>query len=242
MRLHNRLKSTNRKYAIIRERISQAMKPKSTELSSREKLFRAAAILFSTKGFREVSVREIAAHANVNSALVGYYFHGKQALFNEVYRAHALPLSKERMKRLAFITKDGRKPSVEEILSEWLVPWLRPESDPAQGVLPPRLTINITAERWKHSKKAASFVKPTFDAFIKALKICLPHLSKETLIWRLHFLTGAITAGLRGPQVLVAFSDGLCDPTDMETTLAQILPYAVQGFCAPEPSKAKRKA
>jgi AcrR family transcriptional regulator len=218
------------------------MKPKGTQLSSREKLFRSAAILFSTKGFREVSVREIAAHANVNSALVGYYFQGKQALFNEVYRAHALPLSRERMKRLTMLTERGRNPSVEEIISAWIFPWLRPGSDHGEDVLPPRLTINIAAERWKHSKKAAPYVKPTFDAFIKALKICLPHLSKETLTWRLHFLTGAITAGLRGPQVLLAFSEGLCNPADMEATLAQILPYAVQGFTAPEPAKAKRKS
>jgi AcrR family transcriptional regulator len=218
------------------------MKPKVTQLSSREKLFRSASILFSTKGFREVSVREIAAHANVNSALVGYYFHGKQALFNEVYRAHALPLSRERMKRLAAITRSGRKASVEEVLSAWLTPWLLPENDPSEGSLSPRLTINIAAERWKHSKKAAPYVKPTFDAFIKALKICLPQLSKETLIWRLHFLTGAITMGLRGPQVLLAFSEGICNPVDLETTLAQILPYAVRGFSAPEPSKSKPKA
>jgi AcrR family transcriptional regulator len=215
------------------------MKPKSSELSSKEKLLRSAAILFSTKGFREVSVREIAAHATVNSALVGYYFHGKQALFNEVYRAHALPLSRERMKRLSAITGRRRKPSVEEILSAWLIPWLQPENDPSDGVLPPRLTINIAAERWRLSKKAAPFVKPTFDAFIKALKTALPHLSKETLIWRLHFLTGAITSGLRGPQVLLAFSDGLCNPADMGSTVAQILPYAVNGFAAPEPSKTK---
>jgi AcrR family transcriptional regulator len=217
------------------------MKPKAIELSSREKLFRSAAALFSTKGFREVSVREIAAHANVNSALVGYYFHGKQALFNEVYRAHALPLAKERMKRLASITLGSSKPSVEEVLSAWLVPWLQPEYDQTEGMLPPRLTINIAAERWKHSKKAAPYVKPVFDAFIKALKICLPHLSKETLTWRLHFLTGAIASGLRGPQVLLAFSGGICNPADLETTLSQILPYAVQGFSAPEPAKSKRK-
>jgi AcrR family transcriptional regulator len=61
-----------------------------SKLSSREKLLKAAEALFATKGFKEVSVREIAACANVNSALVGYYFGGKQALFNEIYQAHAI--------------------------------------------------------------------------------------------------------------------------------------------------------
>src|SRR5512146_3207483 len=87
-----------------------------THFSSKEKLLKSAEILFAAKGFREVSVREIASHAGVNSALVGYYFRGKQALFNEVYRTHAAPLAQERMKRLGEITANGRKPSLEEIL------------------------------------------------------------------------------------------------------------------------------
>jgi AcrR family transcriptional regulator len=93
--------------------------------SSREKLLKAAEALFATKGFKEVSVREIATCANVNFALVGYYFGGKQALFNEVYQAHAIPLSNERLRQLSAITQNGRKPSVEEILKAWLLPWLR---------------------------------------------------------------------------------------------------------------------
>jgi AcrR family transcriptional regulator len=218
------------------------MNQKNIELSSREKLFKSAAALFSTKGFREVSVREIAAHANVNSALVGYYYRGKQALFNEVYRAHTVLLSRERMKRLAAITQNGRKPSVEEVLRAWLIPWLQPENERSESALHLRLTANISAERWKHTRKAAPYMKPTFDAFMKAWKTCLPHLSKETLIWRLHFVTGAIAFGLRGPNALLAFSEGRCDPTDLEATLAQMLPYAVAGFSAPEPAIKTRRA
>ena len=83
--------------------------------SSKERLFRSAEELFSTKGFREVSVRDIAERAGVHFALVGYYFGGKQALFNEIFHSHVAPLVEEGMKRLKTIAKDGRKPSVEEI-------------------------------------------------------------------------------------------------------------------------------
>ncbi len=218
------------------------MKPAKTESSSREKLFKSAAALFATKGFREVSVREIAAHANVNSALVGYYFRGKQALFDEVYRAHTVPLSKERMKMLTAITQNGRKPSVEEILEAWLLPWLRRGDGGHESALHLRFTANISAERWKHTKKAAPYMKPTFAAFLGTLHTCLPHLSAETIMWRLHFVTGAIAFGLRGPNALLAFSRGQCDPTDLDATLAQILPYAAAGCRAPEPANQTRKA
>jgi AcrR family transcriptional regulator len=210
-------------------------------LSSREKLLKSAEILFSAKGFREVSVREIAAHAGVNSALVGYYFRGKQALFNEAYRSHAAPLAQERMKRLTAITAGNRKPSLEEILRAWLIPLLRVETDLQDKAIHVRFTANLSRERWEHTKKAAPFTQRMHVAFINVLKECLPSISKETLYWRLNFVMGAIAHGLRNPGPLFAYSRGKCDPEDMEMLFAQILPFAVHGFAAPEPELQKEK-
>jgi AcrR family transcriptional regulator len=210
------------------------------DLSSREKLIRSAETLFAAKGFREVSVREIAAHAGVNSALVGYYFRGKQALFNEVYRAHALPLAQERMRRLNAIIKNGRERTIEEILHAWLDPWMRLGENQRESALHLRFTANLSGERWTQTKKAAPFMHRTHAAFVNALQQCLPYLSKETLMWRLHFLVGAIAFGIRVPDPLLANSKGMCDPSNLEDTLAQILPYAAAGFRAHEPGKPLR--
>ena len=210
-------------------------------LSSKDKLLKSAAALFATKGFREVSVREIAAHAGVNSALVGYYFRGKQALFNEVYRSHAAPLAQERMKRLAAVTVNNRKPSLEEVLKAWIMPWLRIGSSVQDKALHVRFTANLSRERWEHTKKAAPFTQRMHMAFINALHDCVPSLSRETLYWRLNFVMGAITHGLRNPEPLRAYSKGRCDPEDMEMLYAQILPFAVSGFAAPEPDLQKQR-
>jgi AcrR family transcriptional regulator len=211
------------------------MRHDENKLNSKEKLLKAAETLFSTKGFKEVSVREIAACADVNSALVGYYFGSKQGLFNEVYQSHAIPLSRERMKRLSAITQNGRKPSVEEVLKAWLLPWLRSGNEWGESALNLRLTANISMERWSHAKKALPVMERTHTAFIRVLQNCLPHLSKEILMWRMHFLMGAFTFGVRVPGPLLAFSKGRCNPADLESALSQMLPYAVAGFSAPGP-------
>jgi AcrR family transcriptional regulator len=204
-------------------------------ISSKERLLKSAGVLFAAKGFREVSVREIAAHAGVNSALVGYYFRGKQALFNEVYRAHAAPLAQERLRRLAEISKKDRQPSVEEILKAWLIPWLQIESGHGESIQHVRFMANLSDERWEHTEKASSFTNRANQAFIKALHRSLPHLSKETVMWRLHFLVGAVVFGIRIPGPLKAISKGKCDPHELQAAFEQILPYTVAGFCAPEP-------
>jgi AcrR family transcriptional regulator len=204
--------------------------------SSKERLLKSAACLFSEKGFRDVSVREIATHAGVNSALVGYYFRGKQTLFNEVYRAHAAPLAQERMNQLAALTGKKRQPSVEEVLKAWLVPWLQLENNQGERTQYVRFMANLSEERWEHTEKASLFTKRTHHAFVNVLQRCIPHLSQETLMWRLHFLVGAIAFGIRVPGPLKADSKGRCDPRDLESVFTQILPYAIAGFCAPEPA------
>ena len=79
----------------------------------------------------------------------------------------------------------------------------------------------------------------THNAYINALQDCLPHLSKEILMWRMHFLMGAFTFGVRVPGPLLAFSNGGCDPNDLEAALNQMLPYAVAGFNSPAPPRYK---
>jgi AcrR family transcriptional regulator len=222
-------------------RASSGTKIRGLDASSKDKLFRSAEALFSTKGFRDVSVREIAAHAGVNSALVAYYFGGKQALFNEVFRSHVAPLAQEGITRLKAITHNGSKPPVEEILKAWILPCLRQGNNREGRMLHLRITANLSHERWEYTKKVSSYMQRSHNAFIKALHSCLPHLSTETLMWRLHFVAGALFFGIRQPASLIALSGGHCNPDDLEATFDQILPYAVAGFRAPESSGAKNR-
>ncbi|WP_462163428.1 TetR/AcrR family transcriptional regulator [Pseudoalteromonas xiamenensis] len=60
--------------------------------SPREKLLRAAKRLFIKKGYGRVTTRAIAEEANVNMALIKYYFVDKAGLFETVFRDVAAPL------------------------------------------------------------------------------------------------------------------------------------------------------
>jgi AcrR family transcriptional regulator len=215
--------------------IIDAGRDADAKLKSRDRLFESAQKLFARKGFREVSVREIASDAGVNSALVRYHFGGKQQLFDEVYRSYADPLAMERMNRLAVLADSGAGMSVEDILKAWLLPWLETKDSPQQNARAVRFTANISAEHWKQNKKASEYARRAHAAFIDALHRCLPHLTKDTLAWRLHFIVGAIAFGIRDPDAMRDFSNRHCNPADLETALAQILPFALEGIGAPEP-------
>ena len=225
----------------INRRSSSRTETGNSSARSKEKIFKSAEELFSQKGYREVSVRDIATHAGVHFALVAYYFGGKQALFDEIFNSHVAPLVKEGMERLKIITHNGRKPSVEEVLKAWILPCLRLEDSDTGRTIHLRIIANLSHERWEYTKTVSGYIKQSHDAFIKALHSCLPHLSKETLIWRLHFLSGALFFGTRQPASLIALSGGRCNPADLEITFDEILPYAVAGFRAPECAGMKGK-
>lgn len=61
-------------------------------MTKRETIIESAIELFSSKGFEGTSVREIAADAEVNVAMINYYFGSKDKLFESVveYRASIL--------------------------------------------------------------------------------------------------------------------------------------------------------
>ena len=225
----------------VHRRTLSSAKTRVLVAGSKGRLFRSAEALFSTKGFREVSVRDIAAHAGAHFALVAYYFGGKRALFDEVFRSHVAPLVREGMKQLKTITHDDRKPSIEEILRAWILPCLR-QGDHEEGrIIHLRIIANLSHERWEYTKKASSYMKRSHSAFIKALHCSLPHLSKRTLMWRLHFVSGALFFGIRQPASLMALSEGQCNPEDLEAAFDQILPYAAAGFRAPESAGARTR-
>ncbi len=53
-------------------------------MNKKETIIESAIKLFSTKGFEGTSVREIAAEAGVNVAMINYYFGSKEKLFEKV--------------------------------------------------------------------------------------------------------------------------------------------------------------
>lgn len=59
-----------------------SLKPAPAE--TRERILEAAADVFAEKGFRDATVREIVARAEVNLAAVNYHFRDKERLYAEV--------------------------------------------------------------------------------------------------------------------------------------------------------------
>lgn len=202
--------------------------------SSREKLFASAEKLFAARGFDGVSVRDIANDAGVNSALVGYYFGGKQGLLSEVYTRHCMPLNQERMRLLKEFRKAKKGPTLEQVLEAFIRPTLEVTVDHHGRTNFTRLRAILSGE---NSALLEKLIAVNFDqssrTFVDALCKCLPHLKRDDVFWRFHFMLGSINYTGTGPHRIRELTGGRCDPTDPIASAEEMIPFLAAGFRAP---------
>ncbi len=219
------------------------MKTKASlpDFTSREKLIFSAERLFAERGFDGVSVRDIANDAKVNSALVGYYFQGKEGLLAEVYTRHCEPLKRERTRLLMEFKQAGSPATLEQILEAFIRPSLQAGQGSDKGRKFSRLRAILSAE---NSSLLEQLVAENFDdssrSFIDALCKVLPHLSREDVYWRFHFLLGTIYYTALGPHRIHTLSNGKCDPSNPESTADELILFVAAGFNAAPSGKRKR--
>ncbi|MDD5033667.1 MAG: CerR family C-terminal domain-containing protein [Methylococcaceae bacterium] len=81
---------------------------------SRDRLLVAAVEIFAERGFRDATVREICARAEVNAASVNYYFGGKENLYAE---ALVYAFEQGETRHPAFSAQDSTLPAEERLRS-----------------------------------------------------------------------------------------------------------------------------
>ena len=216
-----------------------------TSADTKTRILDAAEGLFMEHGFEATSLRSLTASAGVNLAAVNYHFGSKEELFQAVLTRRLDPMNKERIDLLDKLEREaGGKPiSCERILFAMLIPALRLARDEERGgkhFL--RLVGRAYADpapfiRHFLSEQYAEMIGRYKEAFHKAL----PHLSRQELTWRLHFVMGALSYTLLGADLLKLFDQVTPGTRDNDELLLQRLaPFLVAGLKAPALGNAPR--
>src|SRR5436190_11576574 len=215
------------------------------EEGTRDRILRTGERLFAERGFNGVSVRELAAAAQVNIASIGYHFDNKEGLLSEVYRRHCEPMIEERLRGLAAASRLLGKTKIKTKIAAIIEAFIRPalqQVEAEDGETFIRLRAVLSGE---NSELLEKLVAENFDqsstVFIDQLCVCLPHLSRTDVCWRFHFLLGSIYYTAAGPHRISAFSNGRCNPSDTEAVIQELVPFMTRAFPAPA-TKAKRVA
>ena len=217
----------------------------TTSQDTKSRILDVAETLFMEHGFEATSLRQLTSSAGVNLAAVNYHFGTKEELFQAVLTRRLDPMNQERIELLARMERDsgGRPIAVERILAGMLVPALRLARDEKRG------GQNFLRLVGRAYADPAPFIRHFLSAqyaemiarYKEAFHAALPHLSRQELTWRLHFVMGALSYTLAGTDALKLFSHvAPAEKEDDELLIQRLAPFLVAGLKAPALTEARK--
>lgn len=160
--------------------------------STASRILNAAEDLFSRKGIRASSLKEITQLADVNIAAVNYHFRTKDALVRAVYERSFQPLNVERLRLLTaaeMAAGDGPL-ALEAVLYALFEPMLRTWQANRNFIL--------LVGRLQHEPdpELSGFIhglyRPLIPRFLAAAHRAAPEVPESQLFFWVHFLFGGV--------------------------------------------------
>lgn len=206
---------------------------------TRERILDAAERLFAEHGFSGTSMRMITGLARVNLGAVNYHFGSKEALTQEVFRRRLTWLNQERLRVLDELeaAAGGQPLKPSQVLDAFFGTAVRMAADTRQGghTFMRLLGRTYTDPSEFVRKFLAEEYAGVVDRFMAALFRSLPDVPREEILWRFHFMMGAMSYALAGVDSLKVVSDGL-DEGNPAHLAPRLMSFLLGGLRAPLPT------
>lgn len=205
---------------------------------TKSRILDAAEELFMEHGFEATSLRLITTAAAVNLAAVNYHFGSKEELFQAVFTRRLDPMNQQRLTLLDEYQK-AVEPSAltcEKIIAAMFIPALELSRDTDLG------GKNFLRLLGRAYADPAPFIREFLSsqyaemitAFRHAFGRALPHLPREEVSWRLHFLMGALSYTLAGTDALKMIEKYHSSEQGNDALLlSRLAPFLAAGLRAP---------
>lgn len=177
--------------SVVRSSRRSASSPERRD--RRTEILLAAEKLFAQLGFHAVSLRQIAAEAGVPLALVGYYFGAKNELFHAIFERWQ-PTIEARMLRLREAVPESREQpcALNRIVRAFVEPVLQMRAS-AEGEFYALLVCReLLYSRDEADRVLRDFFDPLAHAFIDAIHIARPQVSRAQAAWSYQFALGTL--------------------------------------------------
>ena len=207
----------------------RAVKPQH---ETRTRILDAAEELFMLHGFEGTSMRLLTAKAGVNLAAVNYHFGSKDALIEALFRRRLDPMNTARIAELERLEQEagGRPLAPAAIIRAFVGASLRLVEDGKGGG---RNFIRLLGRTYTEPTKPirvliGQLYAPTMERYKSALERALPHMPREELYWRMHFMFGTLSYTLAATDTVQLIAG--CKPEDRHD--ARLLEERLTAFLA----------
>lgn len=210
--------------------------PQDTERDqTRDTLLDVAERLFSETGYAATSFRDIAGQANVNPALISYYFGSKRVLFEAVFKRGGKKLTDRWCELLDQLeSRPGQPPTAQELLRAFFQAQFELKNSGPSGMAFVRLQTRLHSEQ---EEVAFALRREVYDGlgtrFIAALETALPDIDKADVNWRFIFIIGAGLYMTADADRLIDLSSGRFDSKHLDEVLERLMSFCIGGIMAP---------
>lgn len=199
-----------------------------------EAILDGAEKLFSIHGFYGVTVRQVAAEAAVDTALVHYYFGSKRDLFDAVFARRAQIINAERMAAMtAYAEAHPGAMTPRGLVEAFVAPLIDRSLQGGDGWKSYfRLVALVNNTPAWGGETMHRFFDPVVHQFVDAMKQAMPEAEMADLYWSYQFLTGSMMLALSETGRIDQLSEGLCRSSDLDAVRARLFDYCAGGFVA----------
>jgi AcrR family transcriptional regulator len=207
-------------------------RPKGQGPDLRESILDAAEALFSRHGFYGVTVRQVAAEAGVDTALIHYYFGAKRELFDSVFARRAEVVNQERLDAMAaYQAAHPNDMTVEGVIEAFIGPLLERSMTNDEGWKNYfRLVALVNNTPAWGGETMHRFFDPVVHRLVDTLKVVIPGAEIRDLYWCYQFLTGSMMLTLSETGRIDQLSEGLCRSSDLAAVRGRLYAWCAAGI------------
>jgi AcrR family transcriptional regulator len=210
-------------------------------------LLNTAERLFGQNGVTATSLREVMKEADVNMAMIHYYFKNKEGLLDAILERRLVPINQARLNLLGqySLKADGQPLDMDDIIRAYVEPFIRLRDKADEGGADflklfawLRMEPNFT-----YHQLMKKHLGDSLAAFQKELKRSLPDKTDEELNWKWAFLGGTVVMTITLMDQIDWFNDEGDMGGSADWIIQNLVNYTATGFqssFAPEPVPAAK--
>lgn len=206
-------------------------------------LLNTAESLFGQNGVTATSLREVMKVADVNMAMIHYYFKNKDGLLDAILERRLVPINQARLNLLGqcSLKADGKPLAMDDIIKAYVEPFIRLRDNADEGGADflklfawLRMEPNFT-----YHQLMKKHLGDSLSAFQKELKRSLPNKTDEELNWKWAFLGGTVVMTITLMDQIDWFNDEGDMGGSADWIIKNLVNYTSAGFQSnfiPEPT------
>ena len=206
-------------------------------VNRKENIRLAAERLFASRGYHGVSIRDIAQEAQVQFALISYYYGNKLELYHHIYEVRGTYVARRVDLLASIMAKPHSRQTLHDIIEAFVGPVLRLAADPDGRNFLQLISRGMSDQLQEDEKVIRELFDPLAHAFIDAIASVLPHVTRGTVAWCYQFALGALLhhVGDRRIERLSHGENQIGEFDRSQPLLVKFIVHGIRGACGPVP-------